>query len=234
MSTDSTAPRTRRRMVHISVEKALRKLETEHPNPGICEVDGLISKATCNRVLANANGKYKHLFTRSLVGSGTKSPRRTCYSLRVDFHDKDISDILLTCCNHLNLDVRLAEMVQIVRYRHGEFSLAHHDAGEIDEDLPRENPVFMSSHPSDIRAITAFVYLNDVQHSGHTVFPYMGLHVKPTAGKVLIFSNISVSDGGRTCAVRREMIHSAQPVENCEKFGMNIWFKAQHIVKYDL
>lgn len=82
------------------------------------------------------------------------------------------------------------------------------------------------------RYATVFIYLNDVEGGGETVFPYAnreyipdactnpgGLRVRPRKGAVAVF--FSMLPNGN---LDFYSLHGACPVLTGEKYGANLWF----------
>jgi len=109
------------------------------------------------------------------------------------------------------------EPLQLVRYKKGQFFGVHHDMADYNEEtgevaLPPKSPM------AKRRVVTLFCYLNEVPAGGATHFPVPNVRVAPQAGRAVLFSNIGASGqpDPRT-------IHAGEPVQEGEKFGLNIW-----------
>ena len=79
------------------------------------------------------------------------------------------------------------------------------------------------------RIYTCFIYLNDVEEGGHTVFD-AGISVKPQKGRAVIWPNVKPDNVFRS---DERTFHEATPVKKGEKYGANIWihqfdFKTPH------
>ena len=70
------------------------------------------------------------------------------------------------------------------------------------------------------RLITVFVCLEASAAGGATEFPRLGLSERLAVGSALLWLNIDANGrlDGRT-------LHAGRPVEEGEKFGMNIWLR---------
>ena len=64
------------------------------------------------------------------------------------------------------------------------------------------------------------VYLNEVEAGGETVFPRLGVTLKPRTGTLLLWNNLSV-DG----EVNPWTIHHAMPVLEGSKYVITLWFR---------
>ena len=76
-------------------------------------------------------------------------------------------------------DVRQLETFQVLRYTRGQFFKAHTDGFS--------GPASASGFADSGRLVTLFVYLNEVQSGGETVFPQLGpLSVRPEKGAAVV------------------------------------------------
>ena len=69
------------------------------------------------------------------------------------------------------------------------------------------------------RILTAFIYLNDVEEGGETVFQ-SGVSVKPEKGKMVLWSSV-LNDNPHTENIKSH--HEARPVFKGEKYAINFW-----------
>lgn len=108
-----------------------------------------------------------------------------------------------------------SEDLQILKYEVGEKYGIHHDF--VDQQL---------LHQCGPRILTFFLYLNDVEEGGETVFPYLGISVKPKKGAALLWPSV-LSSAPR----QRDMktAHEAKPVIKDRKYGVNSWL---HMYEY--
>jgi len=83
-----------------------------------------------------------------------------------------------------------------------------------------EGQVFKQHHDGSHRPKTVFVYLNDVEQGGETLFPHLGMKVRPKRGSAVMWSNCIYNDGNPVADQRLE--HEALPPgEGCTKYGVN-------------
>ncbi|GAB6021244.1 hypothetical protein CHUAL_003859 [Chamberlinius hualienensis] len=75
------------------------------------------------------------------------------------------------------------------------------------------------SLPTGDRVATALFYLNDVRAGGSTVFPELGIEVKPIKGSVLLWRNL-LDDGNGDYRT----LHAACPIITGTKWVANLWF----------
>ena len=71
------------------------------------------------------------------------------------------------------------------------------------------------------RLITFMMYLTDVELGGNTIFPYVGLSVKPTRGMALFWFNIN----SNMEVLRPQSLHMGCPVVRGSKWIANKWIK---------
>lgn len=110
------------------------------------------------------------------------------------------------------------EDMQVVRYGEGGHYKEHYDCCRDDEDC------------SDFwrlggrRLCTVLVYLNgpeEVHEGGETVFPRLGVAVRPEKGKMIWFKNIR--DNG---TLETDSLHAAMPLrKGVEKVACQIWIR---------
>ena len=103
-----------------------------------------------------------------------------------------------------------AEPLQLLKYEEGQFYETHHDL--IDYQLERQG-----GH----RILTVFIYLNDVEEGGGTMFDELELTVMPKRGRVLIWPSV-YNDDPLKKDWRTE--HQALKVERGIKYGANAWY----------
>jgi len=98
-----------------------------------------------------------------------------------------------------------AEDPQILRYEVGQFFMYHHDFFATAEYSTNDVILNLTKGGAENRALTVFMYLNNVTHGGETGFPYAfdpsgrpyeanercpGMTVAPTRKKILLFYNL--------------------------------------------
>ena len=78
-----------------------------------------------------------------------------------------------------------------------------------------------------VRFITFMVYLSDVTSGGHTVFPQLGISVKPVEGAALYWFNINAD-----MHYDSRVLHLGCPVMYGNKWIANKWIKILPQVKH--
>ena len=120
----------------------------------------------------------------------------------------------------MGLPVAHGEGLQLLRYRPGCASRAHHDFLAPHNDANRA-----SVARSGQRVSTLVIYLNDVAAGGATEFPALGLRVAPLRGNAVYFEYAN-QDGQLDHAT----LHAGLPVEQGEKWVLTKWMRARPFV----
>jgi prolyl 4-hydroxylase len=101
------------------------------------------------------------------------------------------------------------EAFQVLRYDVGQHHVSHYDFSNAQRVLP-----------CGPRIVTVLLYLNDVELGGETVFPELGVIIKPKKGRAVFFPNVLSSN----LEVRDDRtIHKAKAVQKGQKFSVNTW-----------
>jgi Rps23 Pro-64 3,4-dihydroxylase Tpa1-like proline 4-hydroxylase len=95
------------------------------------------------------------------------------------------------------------ELMQIVRYRVGDFFGPHFDGGA-----------------GVARKKTYLIYVNDDFGGGETRFPRISQSVRPVAGRCIAWENV-LRDG----RVRWQAEHQGMPVTEGQKVAINVWVR---------
>ena len=74
--------------------------------------------------------------------------------------------------------------------------------------------------PSGPRILTFFLYLSDVEEGGETEFPMLGLKIKPTKGKAVLWVNTLDSNMNEQDS---RTLHEAIEVSSGTKYSANVW-----------
>ena len=101
------------------------------------------------------------------------------------------------------------EYLQMLKYEVGEHYWAHHDF--IDSGIDQ---------PAGTRLLTFFIYLNDVEEGGETEFPQLGIKVKPTKGRAILWPNVESNDPFKQLEKSQ---HAALDVIKGRKYAINAW-----------
>jgi len=73
------------------------------------------------------------------------------------------------------------------------------------------------------RLATAFFVVKPARRGGATLFPNLGLAIKPSAGDLLLWMNVDSND-------RREddSYHAGCPIERGEKVAVTLWVRSRY------
>jgi prolyl 4-hydroxylase len=131
-----------------------------------------------------------------------------------------LSDRLVRCVERwiaekLEVDPRCGEGLAGAWYLPGEGYRVHHDAFH-HGTLEHEKFV----RPSGNRTWSAMIYLNTVTEGGETLFPSLGVLIKPKAGELVAWMNLT-----KDFIPHAQFIHSAQPPDNQPKYIVTQWFR---------
>ena len=74
---------------------------------------------------------------------------------------------------------------------------------------------------SDQRVLTALIVLQQANEGGETIFPNLGLSIRPPAGTMLVWHNTS---GG---ACNPLLVHAGTPPYNGTKIVMTKWYRGR-------
>lgn len=110
------------------------------------------------------------------------------------------------------------EPLQVVRYLPDQFYKPHFDFF-----VPSAKGTPEALRRGGQRIFTYFVYLNDLlaeDQGGSTIFPKLGLKVKPQRGSALFFVN-------KVPGLEEDfrLLHGGEPPEHSTKYGLNIWIR---------
>lgn len=108
------------------------------------------------------------------------------------------------------INERNSEFLQLLRYEPGQFYEDHHDYILHN----RENQ-------QGVRILTSYLYLNDVEAGGGTMFTDLNITVMPKRGRALFWPSV-LNDSPHDKDERTN--HQALPVEAGIKYGANGWY----------
>ena len=121
-----------------------------------------------------------------------------------------------------NLPIENQEQIQILKYNPGEHYLPHYDAHIEDSESSKQDKL-----RGGFRLSTVLIYLNTVKNGDHTVFPNLNMKINPEKRKAVYFQNLNKERTDRhPCS-----LHWAQkPLDNEEKWAMNIWVRESKFI----
>uniref|UniRef100_A0A7S4EGS1 Fe2OG dioxygenase domain-containing protein n=1 Tax=Pseudo-nitzschia australis TaxID=44445 RepID=A0A7S4EGS1_9STRA len=113
----------------------------------------------------------------------------------------------------VQIDSEHSETLQLLHYDVGQYYAEHHDYYSI------ANPDEWNQDGG--RILTVFLYLNDVEGGGETIFPRLNLTVTPQKGRAIVWPSV-LDSNPRT--IDRRTRHAALSVTKGVKYGANLWF----------
>eukprot|EP01065_Artemidia_motanka_P032241 TRINITY_DN39263_c0_g1_i1.p1 TRINITY_DN39263_c0_g1~~TRINITY_DN39263_c0_g1_i1.p1 ORF type:complete len:439 (+),score=100.63 TRINITY_DN39263_c0_g1_i1:51-1367(+) len=171
-------------------------------DPPLTLLPGFLSEAECRHLIEMADARR---WAQSSVGSsraGDASSRRTSSSAILDVDaDEVLTGIAARAATAAGCHPDQVERLNVVRYLPGQYFRLHHDGR--------------------FRTRTVFIYLSDCAGSadaGCTVFPVLGVRVRPRVGLAAMWPNAVPGDGGEDLRV----IHEAAPPDRV-KYGVNVF-----------
>lgn len=211
----------------LSLLLALPNATLLSEDPMLLQLDGFLSDEEIDHIIRLAEPRLE---TSTTTMARTKDNRRTSKTAWLQepehYGDQVLGDIderiaIITGIPRINM-----EYPQVLRYGKTEFYTGHSD--------------FIPEHlqsPCGARLGTFFMYLSDVDQGGATKFPKLGLEVKPTKGRAVLWWNVNVSHwrefGLKDAQKAREdsrLFHTALPVEEGAKWAVNRWLHQSNFV----
>jgi len=114
-----------------------------------------------------------------------------------------------------NIPRKNYESFQILEYNNNQFYRMHHDSTGRD------------TTPSGPRILTFFLYLSNVEEGGETHFNKLGISVKPSKGKALVWPSVLNDDPSFW---DDRMFHEAKSVIQGKKIAANAWIHLNDFV----
>ncbi|MCB0967394.1 MAG: 2OG-Fe(II) oxygenase [Ilumatobacter sp.] len=187
-------------------------------DPHVWVFDNFLTPDECLHIIELAEPRMDDALV-SRLGANTASTRRTGQVAWVK-HDEDaivrglvarVSDLVAVPADH-------AENLQVIHYGETQEYQSHFDAWDIETDKGKEKTARGGN-----RAVTALLYLNEVDGGGGTGFPKLDLEVEAIPGRMVIFHNLYEGYSTR----HRKSLHGGLPVTAGEKWACNLWFREQ-------
>lgn len=187
-------------------------------SPRIMLAVGAVSKELAETLVALAEPRLQSALLSGkdggIVGSG-----RTCEVTWLSHGEnptvQTIVDIMAAIAG---LDSQRAERMQVIRYSNGGEYKPHFDSYNLETERGRRCTAGRGQ-----RTHTALLYLNEGFSGGATLFPSLGLEVRPRQGAVLTFENCV---SGSTLR-HEKSLHAGAPVIEGEKWAATLWFREQ-------
>jgi len=131
-----------------------------------------------------------------------------CNSARC-WNDERVLAVHQRATEVLGMPLNHQEFIQIVKYEPGQQYRQHYDTSNTYHEWPQGHRVF-----------TMFLYLSDVEAGGETIFPNLGISVKPRKGAALVWSNVEANN---TAQLARDSVHAGGEVQAGTKLAANMW-----------
>jgi prolyl 4-hydroxylase len=185
--------------------------------PNLATIDGLLSAEECEQLIAVSAGKL----TRSRVvdragGDNSVSAVRTSEGTYFERGEYAlIARLEARIASLTGIPESHGEPLQILHYRGGDQYKAHHDYFD-----PTDPGSAAHTAVGGQRVATLVIYLNDVLGGGDTVFPRIGLAVKPRGGCAVYFEYCNA--GGE---LDERCLHAGAPVITGEKWIATKWLR---------
>ena len=199
--------------------KTVYTVSTVCDEPTIQTVEGFLSAAECDALIRLATPSLKPSTVVTDSGGSAGHAHRTStgtYFQRgqlpiIDRLEKRIADTW----GHPAVN---GEGFQVLRYAEGAEYRPHYDF--FDPRLPGTDQY---TKAGGNRVATVLFYLNDVEEGGETVFPDLGLEVKPVKGMALYFAYPYPVPESLT-------LHGGAPVTRGEKYVVTKWLRERAYV----
>ena len=195
-----------RMMTEADSDSAERELLSADPHVEI--VRKLLSPEECAYLMKRGEPLLKpSLVDDPATGRGKPDPIRTSHGAAFVPHEEDLvfQAINRRIAAATGTDVRHAEALYVMRYTPGQEYRPHLDA---------------LAGLKNQRELTAIVYLSDGFEGGATIFPELGLSIRPRIGDLLVFRN-ALGDGAPDLRMR----HAGEPVTAGEKWIATRWIR---------
>jgi prolyl 4-hydroxylase len=190
-------------------------------SPRMAVLSGLLSIAECDALIEAARA----LMAPSLVvddhnlGS-TRHDTRTSSSMHFPLGASKVADeVQRRFMSVIGLPIDRAEPLQVLRYGPGDEYAPHFDFFDVD-DTPRDagdgQPTTLTRYGQ--RVATLICYLSAVESGGATVFPEIGLEIRPLPGRAVYFTYLDANG-----AVDPRSLHAGAPVLAGEKWIVTQW-----------
>lgn len=158
----------------------------------------------------NKDGNYESIKTSIRTSANTWCQEKTCTELPVV---KKVTELISNITNVPETNFEYAQLLYYHSCSHNNasdcsFYKRHHDY--IDGDFNKNQGV---------RIYTLFIYLNNVEKGGQTVFD-LGLSVEPKKGRAVLWPSV-LEDKPHSQDPRT--MHEALPVLEGEKYAVNFW-----------
>ncbi len=188
--------------------------EVLYPDPRVVLVRGFLSDGERHALVQSAQGIFRPSATTCDKPGGCVTSFRTSKSayLKRNPLTSAVAGRGLALAG-----LQRAEDLQIVRYEPGEEFKPHLDAFDATTEAGKRE---IAAYGGQQREATVLIYLSGPKKGGETVFPRLGLKVKPIVGAALYWKNILPSG-----EVDPFTLHAGAPVVSGIKYAANLWMR---------
>jgi prolyl 4-hydroxylase len=186
--------------------------QIENPDVQLYIYQGFLGQSDCQMLIDKINSDA----VPSTLYKGTEQAGfRTSYSCHLSRWDYDVGRIEDRMSDTLGIENDYAETMQGQRYEVGQEFKSHHDFFHPSQSY------WQSEGPAGgQRCWTAMIFLNEPEEGGNTEFPHLGIGVKPQAGMMLMWNNMS-PDG----TLNYKTLHTGTPVVKGVKHIITKWYR---------
>ncbi|MEN9343842.1 MAG: hypothetical protein RLZZ453_629 [Chlamydiota bacterium] len=197
------------------------KVQVLSTSPRIVYVENFLTDAECNHLIERAKPQLKRstVLSDQLV-EGKVDALNDARTSQGMFLEKPTQDPILK-----RIEARISQLagipeangegMQILRYALGGEYRPHYDY--FDPNTPGGSACY---HRGGQRIATAIIYLATIEEGGETIFPYVGIGVKPVKGAITLFYNCT-PDGKEDPL----SLHGGAPVLSGEKWVAVKWLR---------
>lgn len=181
--------------------------------PRIVVFENFMSQSECEFLIRMSTPKMKRSSVMTKAGDGTEiNEARTSEGCAFPRNDNAfIATLDERAAELCNWPVERGESYQVMHYQPGEQYKPHYDFF-----LPR--PDVAPPGPGGQRVGTLIIYLKTPEEGGATLFPEIGMEIKPSAGGAIFFSYPNLF-------YARNTLHAGLPVIAGEKWIATKWFR---------
>ncbi len=186
--------------------------QVEHDDAQVYIYQGFLGPSDCKMLIRKIDAEA----VPSSLYKGTEQPGfRTSYSCHLSRWDYDVGRVEARMSDTLGIENDYAETMQGQRYQAGQEFKSHHDFFH-----PSQNYWLDEGPAGGQRSWTAMIFLNEPEGGGNTEFPHLGIGVKPQAGMMLIWNNMS-PDG----TMNYKTLHAGTPITKGVKHIITKWYR---------
>lgn len=198
----------------ITIDNHTIKIQSIFNNPNIVLFSDFLTKDECSFLINLSIPKLKASEgIDSSTGKNMLMKERTSYGTYFQRNENEIiSKIENRISKVLNFPVFHGEGLQIIKYDIGQEYVPHYDYFV---DCEKNNKV------GGQRVGTLIMYLNNPDEGGETVFPNVGLNIKPILGNAVFFNYPDDSN--------QNTLHGGNPVISGEKWIATKWIRMQKV-----